>query len=227
MSYLCIFDGDFTYYNESDYFKEGESYILEKKDLEYETTISLCLDPTHQNISIKQRRISSLYQNLYYTEFFYELPTQFNNHSISNETFPISMNGNLLNVFSFMRKDPYNSEKIFPVAFMFLSARDDNWDFYSMEYETIKVGGSYMECDIYLNDVPYDFLTFSYNPGHEKFQLDVSEEARNNFFLINDDNTMEPLENELLLEESKTYRFIYNDKYTFIVGGSFILYARL
>lgn len=30
MSYLCIFDGDFAYYNESDYFKEGESYILEK-----------------------------------------------------------------------------------------------------------------------------------------------------------------------------------------------------
>ena len=36
-----------------------------------------------------------------------------------------------------------------------------------------------------------------------------------------------PLENELLLENSKTYRFIYDDTYAFIIGGAFILYARL
>ena len=108
MSYLCIFDGDFAYYNESDYFKEGESYILEKKDLEYETNISFRPYSALQNMDmqISQGRITYLYQNLYYTEYLNELPTQFNNHSIFEETFPISMERNLPNVFSFMRKDP-------------------------------------------------------------------------------------------------------------------------
>ena len=70
MSYLCIFDGDFAYYNESDYFKEGKSYILEKKDLEYETNISFRPYSALQNMDmqISQGRITYLYQNLYYSE---------------------------------------------------------------------------------------------------------------------------------------------------------------
>ena len=137
------------------------------------------------------------------------------------------MERNLPNVFSFMRKDHTNPEKIFPVIFMFLSAHKDNWNFYFMQTETIRINGSGMAREIELNDVPYDFLTFSYNESKELYQLDVSEDALNNFFLINDDNVLISLENELLLENSKTYRFIYDDKYIFIVGGSFILYARL
>lgn len=53
MSYLCIFDGDFAYYNESDYFKEGKSYILEKKDLEYETNISFRPYSALQNMDMQ------------------------------------------------------------------------------------------------------------------------------------------------------------------------------
>lgn len=229
MSYLCIFDGDFAYYNESDYFKEGKSYILEKKDLEYETNISFRPYSALQNMDmqISQGRITYLYQNLYYTEYLNELPTQFNNHSIFEETFPISMERNLPNVFSFMRKDPADPEKIFPVVFMFLSAHKNNWDFYFMQTETIRINGSGMGREIELDDVPYDFLTFSYNESKQAYQLDTSEDVRNIFFLINDDNVLISLENELLLENAKTYRFIYDDKYIFIVGGSFILYAKL
>lgn len=229
MSYLCIFDGDFAYYNESDYFKEGKSYLLEKKDFEYETNISFRPYSALQNMDmqISQGRITYLYQNLYYTEYLNELPAQFNNHSIFEETFPISMERNLPNVFSFMRKDPANPEKNFPVIFMFLSTHKNNWDFYYMQGETIRINGSGMAKEIELDDVPYDFLTFSYNESKELYQLDVSEDALNNFFLINDDNVLISLENELLLENSKTYRFIYDDKYIFIVGGAFILYARL
>ena len=126
-----------------------------------------------------------------------------------------------------MRKDPADPEKIFPVVFMFLSAHKNNWDFYFMQTETIRINGSGMGREIELDDVPYDFLTFSYNESKQAYQLDTSEDVRNNFFLINDDNVLISLENELLLENAKTYRFIYDDKYIFIVGGSFILYAKL
>ena len=157
MSYLCIFDGDFAYYNESDYFKEGKSYILEKIDLEYETNISFRPYSVLQNMDmqISQGRITYLYQNLYYTEYLNELPTQFNNHSIFEETFPISMERNLPNVFSFMRKDHTNPAKIFPVIFMFLSAHKDNWNFYFMQTETIRINGSGMAREIELTNFAF------------------------------------------------------------------------
>ena len=122
MSYLCTFDGTkkLTPYSTSDHFKEGESYILERKDLEYETDISICQYSSLQDINTKYGRITCLYQNLYYTEYLNELPTQFNNHRISGETFPITMTGNMPNVFSFMRKDPM-IRKCFPYSFYVLS----------------------------------------------------------------------------------------------------------
>lgn len=229
MSYLCIFDGTKkpTPYSISDHFKEGESYILERKDLEYETGISIFQDPSLQDINAKHGRITCLYQNLYYTEYLNELSTQFNNHNISGEAFPIIMTGNMPNVFSFMRNDPNDPGNVFPVAFMFLSASENNWEYYSMTYETIKVCGSLLDHDLFLDDVPGDFLTFYCLDGEKGYRLKVSEEAQEKFFLMNNDNVLESFENGALLNWSKTYRFIYDDTYAFIIGGAFILYARL
>jgi len=229
MSYLCTFDGTkkLTPYSTSDHFKEGESYILERKDLEYETDISICQYSSLQDINTKHGRIICLYQNLYYTEYLNELPTQFNNHRISGETFPITMTGNMPNVFSFMRKDPNDPGNVFPIAFMFLSDSENNWKYYSMEYETIKVCGSLLDHDLFLGDAPSDFLTFYCLEGEKGYRLKVSEEAQEKFFLMNNDNVLEYFENGSLLSWSKTYRFIYDDTYAFIIGGAFILYARL
>ena len=54
-----------------------------------------------------------------------------------------------------------------------------------MQTETIRINGSGMGREIELDDVPYDFLTFSYNESKQAYQLDTSEDVRNNFFLIN------------------------------------------
>lgn len=245
MSYLCIYDGiSFSYHPNSD-FKDGQKYTVGRWSPEYQPDI--CLGPEFQDISTRQGKITSRYNNLYYTESLNKMPVRFNNHSISEETFPICLNGNVLNVFSFMQRDECNPDEVFPAAYMFSSPEMYIWDDYNIyeafqnkfarfqngadkkgeHYDQLKICGSISESDLELEDVPYDFLTFFYIEGKKDYYLCVSEEAQDKFYLVNDDNELVSFENNFALESDTTYRFVYDDKYLFIFGGQILLYARL
>lgn len=245
MSYLYIYDGiSFSYHAYSE-FKEGENYVLGKWSPEYQPDI--CVGPEFQNMSAHQGKITAYYNNLYYSEELNELPAQFNNHNISEETFPISLTGNIVNVFSFMQRNENNPDEVFPAAFMFSYPEAYKWKPYNIEeafhdkynrfqngdfndwegYNQLKICSSILEFDLELEDVPYDFLTFYFIEGEKNHRLCVSEEAQEKFRLVNDDNEIVPFESNSALKPDRTYRFIYDDKYLFIFGGQIFLYARL
>ena len=75
MSYLCIYDGiSFSYHPNSD-FKDGQKYTVGRWSPEYQPDI--CLGPEFQDISTRQGKITSRYNNLYYTESLNKMPVRF------------------------------------------------------------------------------------------------------------------------------------------------------
>lgn len=233
MSYICIYNihdiytpKGFTPYGEED-FEEGKDYLLGRETPGFQPDIRL--RPEIETMSEKHGKITSCYGNLYYTEFFNKVPTRFNNTPITNETFPISLFENVPNVFSFMEYNPENAETAFyPAAFMFLSRERDNWGVYHIQSEFFTIGGRWScENHLFLPDTPYEFLTFIYMEAKDNYYLKVSKEAWDNFVMITDDNLVVPVTENMELDFSVTYRFVYANKYMFIIGGSVILYATI
>ena len=245
MSYLYIYDGSsFSCHAYSD-FKEKEEYFLGRWSPEYQPDI--CFGFEFCDMNIRQGRITVYHNNLYYSEGLNRLPAQFNNHIISEETFPIGVTGNIVNVFSFMQRDENNPNEVFPAAFMFSSPETHIWGDYNIyeafynkrdrfqngffeEWECcdqLKIRGDILESDLVLEDAPYDFLTFYSIEGERDYRLCISEEVQNKFCQVNDDNEVVPFESNSALKPDRTYRFIYDDKYLFIFGGQILLYARL
>ena len=228
MNYICIYNqGEFHYYG-CDKFKSGNDYIIGRNTPDPH----IVFDPELPDIGSEYGKITSRYHNLYYTEFFNDIPTRFNNHCITNETFPISISGNIFNVFSFMKKGIANVDNTFyyPAAFMFLSREFNNWSHFPLdplEEEYIKIGGSFLNDDVFLDETPHGFLTLIYTEAKDCYYLSVSDETRNKFLMISDDNLLLPLEGTKELDFTVTYRFIYDNTYMFIIGGPVILYARI
>lgn len=225
MNYICIYNqGEFHYYG-CDEFKSGNNYIIGRNIPDPH----IIFDPELPDMGSEHGKITSRYHSLYYTEFFNDTPTRFNNHCITNETFPISISGNIFNVFSFMKKgiDNVDNPFYYPAAFMFLSREFDIWTDVKMNGEDIIMGGSFLYDDVFLEETPHGFLTLIYTEAKDCYYLKVSEEARNKFLMITDDNLLLPLEETQELDFTVTYRFIYDNKYMFIIGGPVILYARI
>lgn len=245
MSYLYIYDGISLSCHAYSDFKERGEYVLGRWSPEYQPDIFLGSE--FRDMNTHQGRITVYHNNLYYSEGLNKLPTQFNNHIISEETFPISVTGNIVNVFSFMQRNENNPDELFPAAFMFSSPETYIWRDYNIyeafhnkytrfqnglleEWECcdqLKVCGDMLKYDLDLEDVPYDFLTFYSIEGEMDYHLCISEEAQDKFCMINDDNEIVPFESNSALKPDRTYRFIYDDKYLFIFGGQIFLYARL
>lgn len=222
MDYLCIYeDGNFRTYDACD-FKEGEEYFL---GFDQDNYLDIGQDLEFLNRNRIYGKITSRYRHLYYTELFYSNPTYINNQRIFDETFPLLISGKMCNVFSFM------DEKGYPFAFIFLSNDEAQWKEYEMEPWHMTIGGSIRNSDQFLENTPPDFMTFTFVEGSETndacYYLSISEEAREDFWMINDNNMIAPLEENMRLELKRTYRFLYDDRYMFIIGGAVILYAKL
>lgn len=226
MGYLCIYTQNGFTYNGEDCFEEEKDYLLGKEAPGFQPDI--CLEPEIDTMSKKHGKITSCYGHLYYTEFFNKIPTRFNNAPITDETFPISLSDNIPDIFSFME---YNSENaatgFYPAAFMFLSRERDNWDVYHIQSEFFTIGGSSFHDYLVLPDTPHEFLTFIYMEAKDNYYLKVSKEAKDNFVMITDDNLVVPVTENMELDFSVTYRFVYANKYMFIIGGPVILYATI
>ena len=78
---------------------------------------------------------------------------------------------------------------------------------------------------IVLEHTPERLLNLSFIDEH--YFLQVSEEATPFFFIIDDDNNIKTLTENIRLDPTKTYRFLYREEYMFVIGGDILLYGKI
>lgn len=217
MGFLLVYENrNIRFYYMKEFREEG-TYSVGRIDEEKKIYPDISFDPESQSISRKQGSISVLYGQLYYTEKHNNNPTHLNNYILNDETFQMANDGSAYNVFSFMHSDGY------PIAFMFL-VDNEEWNYEELEGDDIKIGGS-NEADVYIEELPEELMELDNVDGH--YFIHVKEEELEKFWYIDDNNDFIELHRNMRLEWDKTYRFLYNDEYLFIVGGRTILYGKV
>lgn len=161
--------------------------------------------------------VTSMHDRLYYIGLSNLAPTFFNNQKMKRGTFPLEAGQDLTNVFTI-------KETKYPQAFLFTSDHAD-WNLCRLRKNDVKIGNLTGNTDIVLDDNLKEIAVLQFIGG--QYYLIISESAQNDFFQINDDNTIENIHENLCLDKEKTYRFIYKEKYMFIVGGPVILYGKI
>ena len=226
MSYLLIFDNYTIRYLDTSKFLDGKLHSVGRIDTETGIQPDVHFSPELISIGRKQGYIQSKYGHLYYTESSNHFPTRFNNYGFSDETFPISNSGSIYNVFTFMHQDGS------PIAFMFL-VENKNWNFRQLDGTDVIIGNEpheeifqFEDTDtIVLEHTPERLLNLSFIDEH--YFLQVSEEATPFFFIIDDDNNIKTLTENIRLDPTKTYRFLYREEYMFVIGGDILLYGKI
>ncbi|MDU3304740.1 MAG: hypothetical protein E7F06_01495 [Lachnospiraceae bacterium] len=226
MSYLLVFNNYDIYYLDTYKFLDTKKHLVGRIDTETDVLPDVYFSPELNSIGRKQGYIQSRYGHLYYTESSNHFPTRFNNHSFSDETFPISNSGNIYNVFTFIHQDGY------PIGFMFL-VENQNWDFHQLDGTDVIIGSEphreiFLSEDkdlLVLENTPERFLNLTFIDDH--YFIQVSKEEAPLFYLIDDNNNMKNLTENMRLDPAKTYRFLYREEYMFIIGGDILLYGKL
>lgn len=226
MSYLLVFDNYEIRCLDTSKFLDGKLHSVGRIDTETGIIPDVHFNPELISIGRKQGYIQSQYGHLYYTESSNHFPTRFNNCSFSDETFPICNSGSIYNVFTFMHQDGY------PIAFMFLVENKD-WSFHQLDGTDVTIGSEpheeifqFEDSDtIVLENIPARLLNLTFIDEH--YFVQVSEEAAPFFGIIDDDNNIKALTENIRLDPTKTYRFLYREEYLFVIGGDILLYGKI
>ena len=225
MSYLLIFDNYTIRYLDTSKFLDGNSIPLDVLILRQEFN-QMFIQSRINLYRKKQGYIQSKYGHLYYTESSNHFPTRFNNYGFSDETFPISNSGSIYNVFTFMHQDGS------PIAFMFL-VENKNWNFHQLDGTDVIIGNEpheeifqFEDTDtIVLEHTPERLLNLSFIDEH--YFCRYQKKPLHFFFIIDDDNNIKTLTENIRLDPTKTYRFLYREEYMFVIGGDILLYGKI